>query len=80
MYSEQDVQYPIVVWSGGSVSVCDRFEISLSMVIIPRRSSSVSGSLLLEAWVRKHRLALVVADNQDRHFQIRRVIRVWMEV
>ena len=53
---------------------------SLPMVIIPKSSLSVSGSLLVEAWGWKHCLELVVAAIQNRHCWIGRVIRVRMEV
>ena len=69
-----------MVWIGGSLSVCDRVGISITMVIIPRRSLSVSGSIFLEAWVRNHCLELVVAASQDMHVRIGWAIRVCMEV
>ena len=69
-----------MVQCGGYLSICDRVGISLTMVILPRRSLYVSGILLLEAWGRKHRLALTVASRQDRRCWIGWVRRVWIEL
>ena len=64
----------------GYSSLCDRVGISILVVIISMISSSVSGSLLMDAWRRKHRLALDVADIQYSHCRIGRVIRAEVEV
>ena len=69
-----------MVQCGGYLSICDRVGISLTMVILPRRSLYVSGILLLEAWGRKHRLALTVASGQYMRWQVGWVSRFWMEL
>ena len=49
-----------------SLSICDRVVISLPMVIIPMESLYMSGSLPVQAWGKKHCIALAVAARQDR--------------
>ena len=66
IWSERDGGGPIVVRICGSLAICNRVGISLPMVILPRRSSPMSGNLLLGAWGRNHRLDLAVAARKDR--------------
>ena len=54
-----------MVRSGRSSLICDRFGISIPMVILPRSSLSVSGSILMEMWGWKYSLAMVVAAIKD---------------
>ena len=62
------------------MSIFGRVGISLSMVILMRSISSVSGSLLLDVWGRKHILALEVSVHQDRCWRIGQVSKVCMEM
>ena len=80
MWSEWGGRGPIVVWSCGSLSIYDREGISIPMVIIPRRSSYMSGILLLGALGREHCLALAVTASQNRCWRIRKVHRVCVDV
>ena len=50
------------------------------MVILLRSISSMSGSLLLDMWGRKHILALDVSVHQDSCWRIEQLIKVCMEV
>ena len=67
-----------MVRSGRSSSICDRYGVSIPMVILPKRIFSASRSFILEGWGQKHLLALAEAASQDRPFRIGRVIRVWI--
>ena len=80
MWNEQDGWVTIVVWSCGSLLICDRFGISIPMLILQRRSLSMPGSLLMGGWVRRHCLAMALAYSQDSCWRIGRVSILWKEV
>ena len=76
IWSERDGGGPIVVRICGSLAICNRVGISLPMVILPRRGSSMSGILLMGAWCCNHSRVMVVAAIQDKCCRIGRVSRV----
>ena len=53
--------------SGGYSSICEIDVISLPMMVLPSRSSSGSGGLILVFLRRKHQLVLDVAAIQYSH-------------
>ena len=73
-------QGPIVIQGCGSSSIYDRVGIIFPMLILPRRSFSMSGSLLLGVWGRDHCLALTVASGQYMCWRVGWVSRFWMEL